>query len=400
MNKTLLVSLIVIAVIASILLSFIISEPETKTSDLPDIVDIGILFPLTGDLASHGEEDRIAALLAIDDFNLYLQENDKSWRINGIVEDTQTSPVIALEKLTSLHAKDVNVIVGPATSSNIRNIIGYATANNIILISCCSTAPSLAIPDDNVYRMVPDDNKQGPAIAELMKSRGIEMIVPVWRADTWGDGLKEATINSFTENNQADEGIRYNPESPEFSASTSLLAEKVRGYVEEYGADKVGVLLIGFSESLQFMQSASTHDILNDVSWFGSDANTNEQKIVDDPIGLKFAQDVDFTTLQFAAATNTITDRVENHIKEKLGRSPSVYAYSSYDAVFIAGLAIDTAQSTETDKIKENIISVANNHVGAVGSTALNDAGDLAAEDYAVWAIRDGVWVVLDLSES
>ncbi len=48
-------------------------------------------------------------------------------------EDSATSPVIALEKLTALNAKGIRMIVGPETSSNIRNMKGYSDSNNMLL---------------------------------------------------------------------------------------------------------------------------------------------------------------------------------------------------------------------------------------------------------------------------
>ena len=155
---------------------------------------------------------------------------------------------------------------GPETSSNIRNAKGYADSNNMMLVSCCSSAPVLAIPNDSIFRLVPDYRNQGTTLAKLVQHEGIEVLVPVWRGDTWGDGLSEETTKSFVERGGlTDDGIRYNPESPKFSTSTSLLAEKIRGYVDRYGQDKVGIAFLGFAEVLQFVQSASTHDIL-DVS--------------------------------------------------------------------------------------------------------------------------------------
>ncbi len=376
------------------------SEPVMPASaSLEGTVNIGLLFPLTGDLASQGEEDRIAAQLAVDDFNEYLEGKGSAWSINGIVEDSQTNPVIALDKVTAMHAKGAKMVIGPSTSANLRNLMGYTAANNMMMISYGSTAPSLAIPDDNVFRTVPDDDNQGPAIASLMASRGIDVLVPVWRGDTWGDGLKESTAMSFSEaGGIVDDGIRYNPEAPEFSASTSLLANQVQKYVDKYGEDRVGVLLIAFAEVLQFMQSASSHEVLDDVRWFGSDGSTNVQSLVDDSIGLEFAYATDFTTLQFVASENPKTDRVTELIKSELGRIPTVYAYCTYDAVWLAGLAMEAAQSTDTDAIKTNMIPVAENHTGAVGSTKLNAAGDLDSSDYAVWTIRDDQWMVIGSS--
>jgi len=282
-------------------------ETLQQNPQLNGEVKIGLILPLTGDLATHGEENWSGSKLGVIDFNKHLEKLQAGWNLKMVSEDSATSPVIALEKLTALNAKGIGIVVGPETSSNIRNIKGYSDSNNMLLISCCSSAPALAIPNDSVFRLVPDDRNQGTALAKLIQHEGIDVIVPVWRGDTWGDGLSAATTDSFVERGGiTDEGVRYNPESPEFSASTSLLAEKVRGYVDEYGADKVAVLFLGFAEILQFTQSASEHDILDDVRWFGPGANTKEHKLIEDPIGLEFSTSIQFTTVQVAVTKNPI----------------------------------------------------------------------------------------------
>ncbi len=367
-----------------------------ETTGLTGEVTIGLILPLTGDLATHGIENHEGSKFGVVEFNKHLEEIGEPWHLKMVSEDSATSPVIALEKLTSLHAKGIGIVVGPETSSNIRNIKGYSDSNNMLLISCCSSAPALAIPNDSVYRLVPDDSNQGTAISKLIQHEGIEILVPVWRADTWGDGLSKATTGSFVDRGGIiDEGIRYNPESPEFSASTSLLAEKVQGYVDEHGADKVAVLFLGFAEILQFTQSASEHDILNDVRWFGPGANTKEHKLIEDPIGLDFSTNVQFTTVQFAASKNPTYEKVQAYLTETLGTDPNTFVHSSYDAVWIIGLAMLETQSTDVSTIKAKIPEIAEKYSGAIGPTKLNEAGDLAQADYEIWGIRNAEWVLL-----
>lgn len=397
---------IIIGIIIGLVIGFGVSSPEssedttTQTMEqnpqLSGEVTIGLILPLTGDLATHGEENWEGSKLGVVDFNKHLEKLGAKWHLKMVSEDSATSPVIALEKLTSLNAKGISIVVGPETSSNIRNIKGYSDSNNMLLVSCCSSAPALAIPNDSVYRLVPDDTNQGTALAKLIQHEGIQVIVPVWRGDTWGDGLSDATTGSFVElGGIIDDGVRYNPESPEFSASTSLLAEKVQGYVDEYGADKVAILFLGFAEILQFTQSASEHDVLDDVRWFGPGANTKEHKLIDDPIGLEFSTNVQFTTVQVAVTKNPIYERVQSHLTEKLGRTPNTFVHSSYDAVWIIGLAMLQTQSTDVGKIKSVIPDIAEHYYGAIGPAKLNDAGDLAQADYEVWGIRNAEWVLL-----
>ena len=370
--------------------------PIQDSSELVGEVNIGLILPLSGDLATHGEENWEGSKLGVVDFNKHLEEIDAGWTLKMTSEDSATSPVIALEKLSALNAKGIGIVVGPETSSNIRNIKGYSDSNNMLLVSCCSSAPALAIPNDSVYRLVPDDSNQGTALSKLIQHEGIQVLVPVWRGDTWGDGLSDATTSSFVERGGiTDEGIRYNPESPEFSASTSLLAEKIRGYVDEYGEDKVAVVFLGFAEILQFTQSASQHEVLDDVRWFGPGANTKEHKLIEDPIGLEFSTNIQFTTVQVAASKNPTYERVQAHLTETLGRTPNTFVHSSYDAVWIIGLAMLETQSSDVSAIKAAIPGIAENYSGAIGPTKLNEAGDLAQADYEVWGIRDGDWVLL-----
>jgi len=367
-----------------------------EISELSGVINIGLILPLSGDLATHGLENLEGSKFGVVEFNKHLEEIGASWTLKMTSEDSATSPVIALEKLTTLNAKGIKIIVGPETSSNIRNMKGYADSNNMLLVSCCSSAPALAIPNDSVYRLVPDDSNQGTALSKLIQHEGIQVLVPVWRGDTWGDGLSDATTSSFVQRGGIiDEGVRYNPESPEFSASTSLLAEKVQGYVDEYGKDKVGILFLGFAEILQFIQSASQHEILDDVRWFGPGANTKEHKLIDDPIGFEFSTNVQFTTVQFAASKNPTYDKVQAHLTETLGTEPNTFVHSSYDAVWIIGLAMLETQSTDVTTIKSVISDVAKNYSGAIGPIIFNEAGDLAQADYEIWGIRDGEWKLL-----
>ncbi len=403
------IGIAILSIIIIIGLSFVIGDSDTEVnestdstvqeiSELSGVVDIGLILPLSGDLATHGLENLEGSKLGVVEFNKHLEEIGASWTLKMTSEDSATSPVIALEKLTALNAKGIKIIVGPETSSNIRNIKGYSDANNMLLVSCCSSAPALAIPNDSVYRLVPDDSNQGTALSKLIQHEGIKVLVPVWRGDTWGDGLSDATTSSFVQRGGIiDEGVRYNPESPEFSASTSLLAAIVQGYVDEEDIEEedVAVLFLGFAEILQFIQSASEHDVLDDVRWFGPGANTKEHKLIDDPIGLEFSTNVQFTTVQFAASKNPIYDKVQAHLTETLGTEPNTFVHSSYDAVWIIGLAMLETQSTDVTTIKSVISDIAKNYSGAIGPTILNEAGDLAQANYEVWGIRGGEWVLL-----
>ncbi len=403
-SKKMIIGIIAVIIVIGVIYGVASSstDPEEPGAEMPESeglsgeITIGSIRPLSGDWSAHGTKNYEGAKYGVAEFNKYLAEQGEEWTLKMLAEDSNTNPVVALEKLESLNAKNIDIVLGPETSSNIRNIEGYADSNGMLLVSCCSTAPSLAIPDDNIFRLVPDDSNQGVAISKLIRNAGIDVLFPVWRGDTWGDGLKEASTTSFMERGgQVDEGIRYNPERPEFSASASLLAQKVQENIDQYGADKVAVLFLGFSEVLQFTQSASEHESLDKVRWFGPGAITKEDALIDDRIGFKFATAVQFTTVQPGISSNPVYQKVQGYMMDKFGYVPDTYVHSSYDTVWIVGLAILAAQSSNADDVKAAIPGVAEKYSGAVGSTKLNAAGDLAQGNYEVWGIRDGDWRLL-----
>lgn len=369
--------------------------PADESETLSGEVTIGLILPLTGDLASKGHENWEGSKFGLEQFNKYLEEAGEPWQLNLVSEDSATSPVVALEKLTSLKAKGIDIVVGPETSSNIRNLKGYADSNNMLLFSCCSTAPALAIAGDSIYRLVPNDTFQGTALAKNIEHDGMEVLVPIWRGDAWGDGLREATAKSFEERGYAvADGVRYNPEAPELSASVSLLATQVEEVAGQYDKDKIAVGVFGFGETINIVQTASQHDILDDVRWYGGDSNVREAGFIEDPIASEFVNKVTFTAAQFSISENEITKKIDAHVLEALGREGYAYINTSHDVVWLLGLSILEAQSTDVDKIKAVLPEVAAGYSGALDSVRLNEAGDLSGADYGVWSIVDNNWVL------
>ena len=351
----------------------------------------------TDDPAQHGEEILAATRLAVSDFNGYLAGKGAGWSVNLAVEGSQALPTTALDRLQALHAKGIKIVLGPGTDSGLQSVKGYAGANGMLLFSCCSTSPLLAIPGDAIFRMAPGDSNQGTAIGKIIRDAGIEVMVPVWRADSWGAGLEESARKSFVlRGGMADEGISYDPGVSEFSSEASTLADVVRGYVDGHGAGKVGVLYMGFGEVLPFMRAASGHGVLGDVRWFGSDANAREPSLVEDAIGLQFATDTRYTTVQVASGKNDLSRHVDESLEADIGRVPSTHASSAYDAAWVVGLAIEREQSTDV-KVLSRTLAIpiaAAVHTGALGSMSLNGAGDLARTNYDVWGIRNGAWAL------
>lgn len=370
----------------------VLEETVVEDVKILNIVNIGVMLPSIGDLASHGQDNNIGFHLGANDFNDYLKEIGASWRMNLVIEATQADPIIALGTIQSLNAKGIKFVLGPESSAEVRNVKSYADSNNMVLISPTSTSPSLAITD-NIFRLIPDDTQQGKVLAMLFKTEGIKAVVPIYRADVWGDGLYGSTRDKFEAlGGVMDDGIRYSPEVIVFSTEASLLSSLVEKYIDEYSADEVAVLMIGFSETVHLLNFAASYENLETIRWFGSDGSSNDNTLSDDPIASGFMQNTNFMSTQFATSTNEIYQYVNDYFISFKGSAPNIYAFSSYDSVWVLGKTILETNSIDPLIVRDALIDVAAKHTGAIGTVNLNMAGDLAISDYDLWGIGDDGW--------
>lgn len=349
---------------------------------------IGALLPLTGDLASYGENSKAALELAQKDINNFLAKAGAPFRIKIVVEDTQTKPEVCLQKVQAMAAKGIKFFIGPQTSAEVRQILNYVNQNHLLIISQSSTAPSLAIPDDYVFRFCPTDNIQGPVIAKMAKYFGAKAIVIMWRGDAWGDGLHDAIKKEAQKLGiEVIDGPRYDPKAKEFSTEVDRLASLVQQAVQKYGKDHVAVVYIGFNEVVQVFQVASQYDILKQVRWFGSDGTALLSELIKDPTAAEFAAQVKFLNPIFAATRSQKYEKIVSELKKMLGREPDTYALAAYDAAWVLTLSLLATQKYDPTAVKNILPDVAYNYFGATGWIVLDKAGDRAFADYNLWVV-------------
>ncbi|MDD4497211.1 MAG: ABC transporter substrate-binding protein, partial [Methanosarcinaceae archaeon] len=258
------------------------SESETMT--------IGALLPLTGNLASVGEASRTALEVSVEDINGYFSGLGSGKNVKVIVKDTESDPETALERLKELDKLGLKIVIGPQASDEAETVLDYATRNGIILLSTASTAPSLAIPDDNLFRLVPDDTNQGMVLARLMGDEGISTLIPMYRNDVWGNGLVNEVEKSFEVlNGTVLEGVRYETENTNLSTEVEALNEKVMAATSEHGEESVAVLLCSHGEVTEVFALARTYPALSEVNWYGTDGMAQNRGLISNDNAARFA---------------------------------------------------------------------------------------------------------------
>ena len=377
-----------VAIAPSIIAPRIVEKIVEKPVGLIGEVQIGALLPLTGDLASYGENSKVAIEIAVAEANAFLKKSGARFTIKLVVEDTETKPAPALEKLTSMNAKGIKLVIGPQTSAEVRNIKGYADANKILLISQSSTAPDLAIAGDFVYRFCPADDIQAPAIARVMIGLGIKHVVGTWRGDAWGDGLNREGKKAVEKlGGKYYEGPRYAPEAKEFSSEVRALVDQVQKLVTQFGEGAVGVYYVAFAEAVMFMTQAAEYPVLAKVRWFGSDGTALLDELAKSPPAAEFGQKTKMIHPIFWGPLTERLDKLLTALKTKLGRQPDSYAFAAYDAAWALTYSLLATGKYDAEAVRAALPEVAESYYGALGGVKLNAAGDLATANYALWML-------------
>ena len=353
-------------------------------------VTVGGVFDTSGDWAETGGEIKTAAEMAESDFNGFLRAVGADWRLDITYEDSQTSGPVALEKVTTLNGKNIKLLVGMALSSHLQTAYQYTANNNMLVVSCCSTAAHLAI-DDHIFRLRPDDSRQAPAMNTMLQNAGIEVLYMLNRNDAWGDGFRKAIQNVY--GGTFVEGVSYDPAQRDLSATASVIDEEIGELIAEYGADKVGVFYVGFDKIIQLTEILKNYENASKVRWFGSNVQADADQYLDNPTSAAFFEATRFTAVKTVTPDNPIRHDLNERIREVYDREPSIYSHSAYDSVWLLGYAIHLTQSTDADTLRLVIPLVAERMEGSYGSLRLTDAGDVASEYYTVWTVRDGEWV-------
>ncbi|MBP7653900.1 ABC transporter substrate-binding protein, partial [Candidatus Dependentiae bacterium] len=374
---------------------------KTNTTE----VTFGVLYPETGSLAFPGLSSKAAMDLAVQDINNYFQSKNKAIRINLSYKDTAGDSALALVKIKEFYNQGIRVIIGPYTSEEASAVREYANLNDMILLGWGSTAPSLAISNDNLMRFIPTDVLQAAAIAQKMYEKGVTAVVGLNRNDVWGNDFINQMKSALPNYNITYiDGISYNPSTTDFSATVSSLNSKITTTRDYYESDSIAVMLISYDEAGKIFTAANAYSVLQNTKWFGCDGNYNFIDFTTYPVAGTFAVNpkVSFLASCYLTAYNagdtpsvsaflpsptTLNSRISAITGTSTGND---YYMIAYDMLWIASLAYDqTASGATISSLKQNIVNVASDtYVGVNGQIVFNSSGDRTTGGYGYFGVR------------
>ncbi|WP_231123839.1 ABC transporter substrate-binding protein [Nocardioides sambongensis] len=203
-------------------------------------LNIGGLLPTSGDLAFLGPPEIAGVELAIQE----IDEAGTDLKVNflGNADSGDGTPNIAPSSVDSLLAKNVDVIVGAASSSVSLSVIDRITGAGVAQISPANTSTAFdSYADSGLYfRTAPSDVLQGSVMASTLLGDGHQNVAILARQDSYGEALADNVEKFFTEaGGTIVSKTLYSPEAATYTAEIDELAS----------TDPDAIVLIAFDET-------------------------------------------------------------------------------------------------------------------------------------------------------
>jgi branched-chain amino acid transport system substrate-binding protein len=287
----------------------------------------------------------------------------------------------------------VRIVIGPQSSSEVAAISAEADARGVLLVSQGSTASSLGLPDDNVFRFVPTDRVEGRASVDLMLHNSASTIIPMWRNDRGNNGLADSVRAAATSSGATvSDGVRYEPDTTDFSAALTDLSTQVQAAVASAGADKVAVYLAGFEEVADVFTAARTVAGLDGVRWYGGDGSAQSKALVaSGPATFATSVKVKGYPSPLVAVPAGEAKRDANLVSKITKRAKNqadAFTLAAYDAFNVAARTLsDTPPDADAATLRAAFARTAEGARGTTGTIQLDPAGDRVSTPYAFWSV-------------
>ena len=352
-----------------------------KTQQLQGSYKIGVMYPLSGDVATVGLPIQKATKIAIDEINAKGGINGR--KVEAIYEDGKCNPKdgnAASQKLVNIDK--VKIIIGGVCSGETLGAAPITESNKVILISPSATSPDITKAGDFVFRVAPSDAYAGIVASNYafneLKAKKTALIT---ESNDYAQGLRKVFKENFVKLGgeiTADE--TYNPEDTDFRTQvTKAKASNPNVIYIVPGNPTKGVLLIK-----QIKEAGISLQLLTAEVMIGRNVIKENAADMEGMIGIEQKFD------DKAPKSSALLAKY----KQQAGEEAPFPAYmaGAYDIVYLLADAIGK-YGYDSEKIKDYLYSV-KNYEGAVGKITIDNNGDPIME-YSVKQVKNGGLVVL-----
>ena len=304
-------------------------------------------------------------LIKVDDGGL---PGDATWRARDLVDAMVLGVIGHLNSDISIPASEI-----------------YAKAK-IPQISPGSTSPIFTERDavkGYVFRTIGRDDQQGEILADLIQEKGFKKIGVLYNNRPYGSSLASEFLGRLSKDSETAPDVilyeKYRVGKSDYSSEVKLVTEKspeVIFFVGEYG------------DAGKFLKELRESGLT--TAFVGSEG-VFDQEFID------YASEAAQGALVISSLPVKDGSFVEKY-KQKYKKELGSYSAAAYDATNILISAIEKVKEKSSDKIAKEIQNI-NEFNGTLGKLSFNSKGDLEGPGFAIYEVKDGMFVLKDNSK-
>lgn len=369
MERKVLVGAIFIALVA-IIIGF-----YTPTSTGVETVKIGHIGPLTGFMATYGEQERQGIDLAVKEIN----DNDfiKGVKLEVIHEDDQMDPTMATNAINKLITVDkVPAVIGEMTSSVTLALAPIAERNKVVLITPQATSNKISSAGDYIFRTFASNALEAKYLIELASLLNSTNGAILYMNNDFGIDLEQSIDEGFTKNVGTiviSEG--YNPDATDFRTQLIKIQAK----------NPSVIFLIGYPNDMAMVLKQAKE--LGIKSQFIAPDTFNEPKIID--LGGSATEGVIF--LYPKGGDPKLYQEFNQKIKNKYGDNATIVTSMAYDTMNVLATAMKSNGIT-AESIKIGLYQI-KDYPGVTGNFTFDKNGDVISRSYIFKVVKGGMFV-------
>jgi len=369
-EKKVLLAIAAAIVIAAIAFSGCIKEKPEESK----VIKIGVILPLTGDLAVYGNNIKNGIDLAVEEINN--KGGIDGANITLIYKDSEGKRDKTVSAMNEL-ASEVPVVIGAVASSNTLAICPIAEDKKVVLISPSSTSPKLSDYKNYVFRTIPSDEYQGVALATVVQDLGYNRVTVLFVDNDYGTGLKDAFVKSYRDR------VGGNISAIESFKEGDTDFKPMLARVKE--TDPEAVVLIGYvKEGSLILKQAKEMGM--DVQWICSEALKSDEFIALSGDCSEGA----LATFPISTVAGPATEAFKEAYNTRYNSEPGIYADYGYDTMMVIAEAIKKG-GYNADGIRDALREI--RYAGVSGAKIFDENGDVPPA-YDLWQVENGKWVL------
>lgn len=315
-----------------------------------DTFVLGGLWPETGSLAYLAPPELAAEKLAVKDINAAggVLGNDVT------TTDADTSDADHADQNTSavqsVLSKNPSFVIGPASSSVVKNVYKTITEQKIPMLSMGATSSDFSGLSPYFFRTVPPDTVQGTVLGQVIAQDGVKNLAVAVFNDEYGTGLRDTVVKTVKDagvNVVYGEKDAFDPTETNFSSIATAIK----------ASNPDAIAVIAFDQTKPLVKALKSAGVDTHKLYF-VDGNTSD-----------YSKDLDAGLLEGSKGTIPgvqASDDFQKQLVDAYGKDISTFTYGAetYDGIILAALAAQKGGSADGETIQKNMAAVSGTNGG------------------------------------